>query len=168
MRRNAVDLGRGALKRSGEIRRVGSDERGRTLVNKLLQFITAPPGLGDVMIRQKTSVADKESGAKHVKLEGRSVPSCLDRHRPGVVRLRLAGRLGGDANKLAGIFVVKLHHHVQQADAGPVGVNNRFRNSTLILKPAQASLRLLKLLLEGCAIRIAGIGYFLTDLVALR
>ena len=78
MRRNAVELGRGALKRSGEIHHGGSDERGRTLVNKLLQFITAPPGLRDVMIRQETSVADEESGAKHVKLEGRSGPSYLD------------------------------------------------------------------------------------------
>src|ERR1700733_5188734 len=102
MRRNAVKVGRGALKRSGEIRRVGSDERGRTLVNKLLQFITAPPGLGDVMIGQKTPVADQESGAKHVKLQGRSVASCLDRHRPGVARLRLAVAIRGDANKVAG------------------------------------------------------------------
>src|ERR1700692_1603327 len=166
MRRNAVELGRVALKRSGEIRRVGGDERGSTLVNKLLQFITAPPGLGDVMIGQETSVADEESGAKPGKLEGRSGPSGRDRHRPG--GLRLAGGIRGDANKLAGIFVVKLHHHVQQADAGPVGVNNRFRDSILILKPAQASLRLLKLLLEGCATRIAGIRYFLTELFALR
>src|SRR5271156_2990676 len=74
MRRNAAELGRNASKRSGEICRVGSDERGRTLVNKLLQFITTPPRLGDVMIGQKTSIADEESGAKHVKLEERPVP----------------------------------------------------------------------------------------------
>src|ERR1700677_3150247 len=108
MRRNAVERDRGALKRSREIRRVGSDERGRTLVDKLLQFITAPPGLGDVMIRQKTSVADEEPGAKHVKLEGRSGPSCLDRQLPSVVRLRVAGGIRGDANKLAEILVVNL------------------------------------------------------------
>src|SRR5258708_34551099 len=118
MRRNAVELNRGALKRSGEIRRVGSDKRGRTLVNKLLQFITAPPGLGDVMIGQKTSVAYEESGAKHVQLEGRSVSSRFDRHGPGFVRTRLARGIGGDANKLAGIFVVKLHHHGHQAAPG--------------------------------------------------
>src|SRR5271168_1991801 len=103
MRRNALQPGRGALKRSREIRRVGSDERGRTLVNKLLQFITAPPRLSDVMVRQKTSVADQESGAKYVKLEGRPVASGLDRHRPPVAGLRLAVGIRGDANKLAGI-----------------------------------------------------------------
>src|SRR6202789_3609766 len=150
------------------MRRVGSDERGRTLVNKSLHFITAPPGLGDVMIRQKTSVADQESGAKHVKLEWRSVPSCLDRHRPGAVRLRLSVGIRGDANQVPGIFVVKLHHHVQQADARSVRVDNRFRDSPLILKVAQAGLRLLKLRLEGCAIRVAAIRYFLPQLFALR
>src|SRR5271156_5637208 len=110
MRRKALEVDRGALNRSREIRRVGSDERGRTLVNKLLQLITAPPGLGDMMIGQKTPIADQESGAKHVKLQGRSVATCLDRHRPGVARLRLAVGIRGDANKLAGVFVVKLHH----------------------------------------------------------
>src|ERR1700722_5113993 len=168
MRRNAVEQDPGTLSCSGKIRGVRSDERRRTLVNELLQFFTAPPGLGDVMIRQKPPVANEESGAKNVKLEGRSVPSCLDRHRPGAVLLRLAVGVRGDANQFAGIFVVKLHHHMQQADAGAVGMNNCFRDSILILKPAQASLRLLKLLLERWAIRIAGIGYFLTDLVALR
>src|ERR1700722_3461483 len=168
MRRNAIEPGCGALKRSREIRRVGSDKRGRTLVNQLLYFIAAPPRLGDVMVRQKTSVADQESSTKHVQLEGRTGPSCLNRHHPGVVRLRLAGGISGDANKFAGIMVVKLHHHVQQADAGPVGLNNRLRDSTLSLQPAQASLRLLKLLLEGRAIRIAAIGYSLTELFALR
>src|SRR5271155_3383554 len=113
MRRDAVEPGHDASKRSGEIRRVGSDERGRTLVNKLLQFITAPPGLCDVMIGQKTCLADEEPGAKHVKLEGRPVPSRLDRQHPGLVRLHLAGGSRGDANKLTGIFVVKLHHYVQ-------------------------------------------------------
>src|SRR5271156_6140231 len=166
MRRNAAELGRNASKRSGEICRVGSDERGRTLVNKLLQFITTPPRLGDVMIGQKTSIADEESGAKHVKLEERPVPPRLDRNHPGVVLLHFADGIRRDANKLAGILVVKLHHHVQQADAGPVGVNNRFRDSILILKPAQASLSLMKLLLEGSA--VAAIRYFLTELFALR
>ena len=58
---------------------------------------------------------------------------------PASVRLRLAGGIGGDAKKLTGIFVVKLHHHVQQADAGPVGLNNGFRDSTLILEPLSES-----------------------------
>src|ERR1700684_1604754 len=101
MRRNAIEPGCGSLKRSRKIRRVGSDERGRTLVNQLLQFITAPPRLGDMMVRQKTSVADQESGTKHVQLEGRTGPSYLNRHHPGVVRLRLTGGVSGDANKLA-------------------------------------------------------------------
>src|SRR3984885_13505676 len=109
MRRNAIEPGCGALKRSREIRRVGSDKRGRTLVNQLLHFITAPPRLGDVMVRQKTSVADQESGTKYIQLEGRTGPSCLNRHHPGVVRLRLSGGSSGGAKKLAGIMGVKIH-----------------------------------------------------------
>src|SRR3984957_11556704 len=112
MRRNAVEQDPGTLSCSGKIRGVRSDEPRRPLVNELLQFFTAPPGLGDVMVRQETSVANEESGAKNVKLEGRSVPSCLDRHSPGAVPLRLAVGVRRDANKLAGIFVVKLHHHM--------------------------------------------------------
>ena len=47
-------------------------------------------------------------------------------------------------------------------------MNNRFRDSALILKPTQAILRLLKLPLEGFAICIAVRGHLLADLFGLR
>jgi hypothetical protein len=57
---------------------------------------------------------------------------------------------------------------VEQANAGSVGVNNRFRDSPLILKPAQAILSLLKLPLKGTAIDIDVRRHLPADLFGLR
>jgi hypothetical protein len=59
------DLDHVALRRTGEIRRAGGYERGRTLGSYLLQFITAPSGFGNVMIRQETSVGGQKSVSTH-------------------------------------------------------------------------------------------------------
>src|SRR5713101_1229702 len=152
MRRNPVELGRDALRGPREVGRVRRNERGGTLVEKSLQSLIAPPGLSDVMIREETSIACYEkSGAKDIKLQRRSRSICFERHHPLVVHPRLTCGIRGDTNYMSGIFVPKLHDHVQQADAGSVGVNNRLRHPALMLKPVQAILGLLKLRLEGFA-----------------
>src|SRR5258708_3795590 len=167
MCRNPVELGGDALKGPGEVHRVRRSKRGSTPVEKLFQFLITPPRLRDVMIRKETSIACYEkSCAKDVNLQRRPGPPCFERYHPLVVHLRLTRGICRHTNQLSGVFVPKLHDHMQQADARSVCVNNCFRDSPLILKPAQASLSLLKLLLEGFAIAVRG--YLPSDLFGLR
>src|SRR6267142_323710 len=169
MRRNFVEPGRDALRVPGKVRRIRRGKCGSALVEKLFHCLITPPMLSDVVIREETSIACYEkSGAKNVKLERRSRSLCFERHHPLVVHERLTRGIRGDANYLSGDFVPKLHNHVQQADAGSVRVNYRFRDAAFVLKPVQAILRLMKLLLEGFAIRVPVRGHLFANLFGLR
>src|ERR1700730_10965440 len=156
MPRNPVDLGRDALRDPGEVRRVRLGERISTLGDEFLQFLVSPPRLRDVMIREETSIpCHEESCAKEISLQRWSRSVCFERYQPLFVHQRLARSIRGNTNYLSGIFIPKLHHHVQQADAGAVPVNYGFRNPALSFQPVQAVLSLLKLLVERFAVCLA-------------
>src|SRR6266446_4531230 len=135
MGRNPAELGRNALRGPREVGRVRRSEYGSASVEKLFQSLITPPRLHDVVVCKEMSIACYEKpGAKDVKLQRRSRSLCFERYHPLVVHPRLTCGIRGDANYLSGIFVSKLHDHVQQADAGSVSVNNPFRDPALILE----------------------------------
>src|SRR6266498_149227 len=99
MRRNPVELGRDTLQRPWEVHRVRRGKRRSTPVEKLFQFVITPPRLGDVMIREETSIARYEkSCAKDVNLQRRPCSLYFERYHTFVVHLRLTCSIGGNTN----------------------------------------------------------------------
>ena len=163
-----VELDLDALRDPGEVGRVGQCKRVSTPIKELLQLFITPPRLGDVMVGKQTTIArDEKSRAKKVELQRRSLSLGLKGYHAPLVDQRFTGRIGSNTNDLPGIFILKFHDYVQQANTRSVFVNNRFSCPTLSLKPIQLILRLLKLPLERFVIRDARRCHFFANRLTL-
>ena len=99
------------------------------------------------MIGEDGSVASGEkTGAEEINLEARPCAANVELSHSLIVYLRFAGRVYRQPNRASRLFVHKLHHDVEQADATSVVVNNGLGNLVLSLQGVEAILRVEELL----------------------
>ena len=103
-----------------------------------------------MMIGDDSSVAPhQEAGAKDIDLQMGSYAAGVELDHALLVDLRLAQGIDGDLNGLAGTLVEKFYDDVQQADAGPVAVNDGLGDLAFVFQKLEAVLRFRKLLLQS-------------------
>src|SRR5579862_2204197 len=168
LRRDAIHLGGKSLRLAREIGSVRERVGLGAVVDQRLEFFIAPPRFGDVMVgKQATVFADQKAGAKNVELEVGAVAVEVELYHALIVQARLAEFVHSNEQRFAGRAVEEFHNHVQQADAGTIGVDDGFGDLGVAFDAAQALLGVGQLPAEFGIVTSASRHFFL-KLVGLR
>src|SRR5260370_23807169 len=129
------------MRSGGEICCHFGDHRLKALVEHFLQILILPPGLGHMMIGENLCVGGgEEPCAKSIQAYFRSVAG--EAHKWVVVFVSgwraTAGNLSVVQSQPSGV-VAESQHHMDEADAWLIGLDNRLRNLALGLKLLQAA-----------------------------